>query len=358
MTGEVPAGLQSESENLMLAEIREQPGAVARCLDRNEQTAKAFAEHIRSRGVRYAIIAARGTSDNAAIYAKYLFETNVGLPVALAAPSVLTLYETKLELHDALVIGVSQSGQGTDIVEVLRDAREGGALTLAVTNFADSPLAENADEVLLCHAGLERSVAATKTYTTTLAALAMLVAPLTQDDALERELKGVPDHIAGVLMTDDEIRAVSERYRYMTDCISVARGLNQCTAMEAALKLAETCYLVTHAYSGADLQHGPIAVVDRGFPCLVFNPEGRAHQQLLDLTAQLTERGAECLVFANDDAALRSGERGIRLPVNVPERVSPISYIVAAQLFAFHLARHRGFDPDHPRGLKKVTRTR
>jgi glutamine---fructose-6-phosphate transaminase (isomerizing) len=346
------------SENLMLAEIAEQPAVIARGLDENRKTAQAIAKHVRERNIRCVVIAARGTSDNAAVYAKYLGEIELGIPVALAAPSVWTLYGAELDLRDAMVIGLSQSGQGTDVVEAVRSAKAQGALTLGVTNFADSALAKAADEVLLLHAGAERSVAATKTYTSTLASLALIAAVLSRDTALETELHGVPGQMQAVLATEPDIQRVAERYRFMDDCMVIARGYNQCTAFEAGLKLSETCYVVAHAYSGADFQHGPIAVVDRGFPCLLFNPEGKAHRPMLDLAEKLAERGADRLVFAHDDAALQAAERSVRIPVMVPERVSPLVYIVAAQLFAFHLARIKGFDPDHPRGLKKVTLTR
>lgn len=345
------------SDNLMLAEIAEQPAVIARGLDENRKAAESIAKRVRARNIKFVLIAARGTSDNAAIYAKYLCETELGIPVALAAPSVWTLYETKMQLSDGLVIGLSQSGMGPDIVECVEMAKTQGALTLGITNNPDSDLANASDEVLLLHAGTEKSVAATKTYTSSLAAVALSIAMLSRGPALETELHGVPGLMQAVLAIEPEIERASERYRFMSDCMVIARGLNQCTAFEAGLKLSETCYVVAHAYSGADFQHGPIAVVDRGFPCLLFNPEGKAHGQNLDLAERLGARGAERLMFAHDDASLQASERNIRIPVYVSERVSPLVYIVAAQLFAFHLARHKGFDPDTPRGLEKITQT-
>lgn len=341
----------------MLAEIAEQPAVVARGLLENQKAASSIAKHVRSRGIKFVLIAARGTSDHAAIYAKYLWETELGIPVALAAPSVWTLYDAKLDLREGLVIGLSQSGMGPDIVEVVEHAKKQGALTMGVTNDPASLLAKATDEVLLLHAGAEKSVAATKTYTSSLAAMALTAALLSQDPSLETELRGVPGLMQAVLATEPEIERTAERYRFMTDCMVIARGLNQCTAFEAGLKLSETCYVVAHAYSGADFQHGPIAVVNRGFPCLLFNPEGKAHAQILNLANTLGELGAERLMFAHDDASLAASERSIRIPVYVSERVSPMVYIVAAQLFAFHLARHKGYDPDTPRGLNKITKT-
>lgn len=348
---------RSGSQGLMLAEVREQPDAVARCLDANQEAAARVGEAIRSRGIRYAVIAARGTSDHAAIYAKYLLETTIGLPVALAAPSVTTLYKRPLNLKDSLVMGVSQSGQGTDVVEVIAAAKKAGAYTVGVTNFEDSPLATTPDEALLLRAGVERSVAATKTYTTSLAALGLIAARAAQDEALERELRATPDQLNAVLELNDTVRDAAERYTYIAHCLSVARGINQCTALEAGLKLAETSYIMMHAYSGADLEHGPMAVLDQSVPCILFNVEGEAHEAMLGLAKKIGERGAERLMIAHDEASLKAADHGIRIPVRVPERVSPLVYIAAAQMFAYHLAIHRGNDPDNPRGLKKVTQT-
>lgn len=344
-------------QSLMLAEIREQPEAITRCLDNNRELVTRVAEEIRSRGIRFVVIAARGTSDHAAMYAKYLVETTLRVPVALAAPSVQTLYDVVLNYTDTLVIGISQSGMGTDIVEVVQSAKENGAYTLGITNFEDSLLAKTADETLLLHAGLERSVAATKTYTTSLANIAHLVFTLSRDEDMMRDLRDVPDHLAAVLNLNDCIGDISQRYTYLEDCLVVARGMNHCTAMEAGLKMAETCYIVTHAYSGADLEHGPIAVVDRNVPCIMFNTEGKAHEQVLSLAAKLKERGAERLMIAHDEESLAACRQTIRIPFRVPEKVSPLVYIAAGQMFAYHLALHRGYDPDNPRGLKKVTQT-
>ena len=350
-------GAALHSENWMAAEIAEQPSVIARGLEENRKAAVSIARHVRDRQIKHCMIAARGTSDHAAMYGKYLGETQLGIPVSLASPSVWTLYEAKPNLENSMVIGLSQSGQGTDVIRVLEAAKEQGALTLAITNFGDSPLAAVADEVLLLKAGQERSVAATKTYTASLAALALTTAMVAKDPALESELHGIPGQMQTVLSLEPEIQDVAERYCFMENCMAIARGFNQCTAFEAGLKLSETCYVVAHAYSGADFEHGPIAVVDRGFPCILFNPEGKPHHQLVDLARRLGNRGADRLVIAHDDESLALGERSIRIPVFVPERVSPLVYILAGQMFAYHLAKHKGYDPDNPRGLNKVTKT-
>lgn len=346
----------------MLDEIREQPEAVRRTIQRERGRLARVAAEIKRRDPRLVLIAARGTSDNAAIYAKYLWGIYNGLPIALAAPSLTTVYDRTPRMRDALVVGISQSGESTDIVAVLSAARAQGAYTLAVTSAEDSALASAADEVALCHSGVERSVAATKTYTTQLAVLCLLSALLCGDDALLAALEGAPEAMARVLADEEAVTRHVERYRYMSACVTLGRGFNYCTALEVALKLKETCYVVADPYSGADFQHGPIAIVDADFPALLFAPPGRTLDDLRALSGELGARRAETVVFSSERAALD----GATIPVVLPalpaegqagEAVSPLVYAVAGQLFAHALCQAKGLDPDQPRGLKKVTLT-
>ncbi len=340
----------------MLQEIREQPAAFARMLAEEAGRVDKLAAAARSRGVRMLFLAARGTSDHAAVYLKYLCEIVAGLPAALAAPSVFTLYEGRLHLDHALVLGISQSGKAADVIEVLRRSRDDGQLTGCITNDPGSPMAAAVEHPLCCRAGVERSLPATKTYTTSLGLTALLVAALAEDAALHEALQRIPGWIAEVLDSAAGIAGRTERYRYVEECVVLARGINQCTALETGLKLSETSYLRAHPFSGADFMHGPIAVVDEGYPCLVFAPSGRAHAMMHELVEALCARGAETVIFSDVDETLALATTPFRLPT-VPELVSPIVGIVAAQLFAFHLARIKGRDPDHPRGLLKVTHT-
>lgn len=343
----------------MLEEIREQPQWVERAIEMERTGASELAREIRERGIRHALIAARGTSDNAATYAKYLFEIVAGMPVALAAPSVFTLYDARLDLADTLVIGISQSGQGTDVVQVLSAARAGGAMTACVTNSTDSAITRVSDHILLCHAGEEKAVAATKTYTTAIAVVALLVGVLADDRDLLDGLARVPAMMADTLAVCEEVERSVERYRYMEECAVLARGVNQATALEAALKLTETSYVVAKPYSGADFLHGPIAVVDSGFPCFLFAPDGRAYASQLDLALKIRERGGELIVIGHAPEVLELGTTRVAVPVaDVPELLSPLPYILPGQLFAYYLSRTRGVDPDAPRGLSKVTLTR
>ena len=344
--------------SVMLEEIYEQPLAVAAAVEREQSNVAALVRELHSRGIRQVIIAARGTSDNAATYAKYLIEIVTGLPVALAAPSVYTLYEAKMHLDGCLMIGISQSGQATDVLLSLKAGRAAGAVTASITNEADSPIVQASDYTLLCHAGAEQAVAATKTYTTSLALIALLAGVWANHTELLDGLCSVPQLIQTTLQLDDAIAAACERYRYTQECAVLARGINQCTALEAALKMTETSYLVAKPYSGADFLHGPIAMVSIGFPCFLFAPNGAAYPSMLELALKLRDRGAEMIVVAADPEILALGSKQVAIPVQISELLSPLVYIVPGQLWAYHFARSRGYDPDKPRGLSKVTLTR
>ncbi len=352
----------------MQTEIREQPEAVARALAAAGRQAEALAAAARERGIELLFIAARGTSDHAAIVAKYLFEIELGLPVCLAAPSVFTLYGAPVRLDRAMVLGISQSGEAADANEILRQARERGVLTACVTNHPDSSMARVAEYPLLCHAGEERSLPATKTYTTSLALLYRLAAAMGARPELRAALDDAPAALQLMLNLDGPMADWVERYRYMEECVVLARGVNQATAMETALKLTETSYVRAHPWSAADFLHGPIAAVDEGFPCILYLLRGHTETPMLELMRRLIERRAECVVISDSEAALDEFERrlitgeaagrAIRLPVAIDEMLMPLVAIVAGQLFADHLARVKGRDPDAPRGLNKVTVTR
>jgi glucosamine--fructose-6-phosphate aminotransferase (isomerizing) len=245
----------------MLNEILAQPDIVARLAGEERKTAKKIAELVKSNDIRFVTIAARGTSDHAAIYGKYMLEVQNAMPVALADCSVFTLYDACLRLENTLVIGISQSGEATDVAEYLEKSKSYGALTLAITNEPGSKLTQIADFTMLCHAGKELGVAATKTYTSTLAALYLLSAAIHGDGVLIDRLSVCADRMQSALSMRDIISAKAERYRYMGSGYVMARGYNYCTALELALKLAETSYLEMAGYSAADFLHGPIAAV-------------------------------------------------------------------------------------------------
>lgn len=344
--------------NVMLTEIHEQPDWVERAVQMEHEKAAELASEVRDRGIRFVVIAARGTSDNAATYAKYLLEIVAGMPAALAAPSVFTLYDARLDLSNTLVLGISQSGQGADIVQYLSSARAAGALTACITNSTDSAITRVSDHVLLCHAGEERAVAATKTYTTALAVVALLTAELANRRDLAEGLRRTPDLMRKALELGPTIEHAVERYRYIQECAVLARGINQATALETALKIMETCYVVAKPYSGADFLHGPIAMVSAGFPCFIYAPDGKAYASQLELALKVRDRKGEIIAIARAPEFLELGTTRIPVAVEVEELLSPLVYAIPGQLLACHLARARGEDPDSPRGLTKVTITR
>jgi len=338
-------------------EILEQPHVLAN-LVRDRARFIEIAASLRSRDWRYIMIAARGTSDHAGLYAKYLFGQANGLPVALAAPSLFTLYRTPPRLTDALVIGISQSGVSDDIVSVIRSGREQGAMTLAITNDASSPLAAASQHVIEMQCGDEKSVAATKTYTAELMCIAMLSCALSGESSRFDVLASVPEKAAAILDLDQRVARMVERYRYMSSCVVLGRGFNYASAFEWSLKLKELAYVTAEPYSSADFAHGPIAVVEGGFPVLAVLPQGEVAQEMLAMVRVLVkERQAELVAISNVAGALESASSPIPLPDDLPEWVSPIVGIIPAQLFVYYLARAKGYDPEHPRGLAKITRT-
>jgi glucosamine--fructose-6-phosphate aminotransferase (isomerizing) len=257
------------------------------------------------------------------------------------------------------VVGISQSGQSPDIISVLEEGRRQGCPTLAITNEPDSPLAQSADLVLDIQAGVERAVAATKTYTAELLAIAMLSAGMSGSDQAWQELERVPGWVESVLKVDPEIAGMAQRYRYMNQCVVLGRGYNYATAFEWALKIKELSYVAAEPYSPADFLHGPIAIVDRGFPVLAVAPEGKVFDSLMGLLNQLKhEQLAELVVISNAAESLKLAQSPIALPAGVPEWLTPIVSIVPAQLFAYHLTRAKGYDAEKPRTIRKVTETR
>lgn len=339
-------------------EIRQQPQALMTLLDRETENARRIAADLRARGVEYVVIAARGTSDNAARYGQYLLGAHNRLPVGLATPSLFSVYGEPPRLEDGLVIGISQSGQSPDIVAVLEEGRRQGAPTLAITNDPASPLAAQSDYSFPLHAGEERAVAATKTYTAQLAALALLSCTLGDDSGRLEALRRVPLAVERVLGHEELIAGAVERYRYMETCVVLGRGYNYATAFEIALKLKELNYLIAESYSSADFMHGPIAVVGSGFPALVVAPSGKMFDTIRDFSLEIKSRGAELIIISDRQDLLAEAVTPLPLPEGVPEWLSPIVAVVPGQLFALHLTLVKGNDPDQPQGLQKVTITR
>lgn len=342
----------------LLDEIFEQPDVLQHLLEAQSDNISSIARAIRQNDVKYIFLAARGTSDHAGLYAKYLLGTFNRLPIALAAPSIFSMYHQPPDLSDSLVLGISQSGQSPDIVSVLAEGRRQGVPTLAITNAPGSPLAKAAEFVIDICAGAEEAVAATKTYTAQLMAIAMLSVSLSEDRACSEALRDVPGYIRQVLEMNGALQRAVERFAYMTQCVVLGRGYNYATAFEWSLKLKELTYVVAEPYSSADFQHGPIAIVEHRFPILAVMPEGAVYDDLFAILHQLkAKHDVELVVVSNRAEALELANTPLPLPAALPEWISPLVSIVPAQLFCYHLTRVKGFDAEKPRGLKKVTET-
>lgn len=345
-------------DSLLRQEIAEQPDVLQRLLAEGWAEAESVAGRLRGDAVTHVVIAARGSSDNAARYAQYLFGAHNSLLVTLATPSLFTRYQRPPRMRGALVVGISQSGQSPDLVAVVEEGRRQGCATLAITNVGDSPLAAAADHTILLRAGEERSVAATKTYTAQLMALAMVSTALGGDAARRRELEAVPAHVAGALAANEEaIAGAAAALKDAGHGVVIGRGFNYATAFEVALKAKELAYVAVEPYSAADFLHGPVALVETGFAAIVINVDGAVADEVDDLLGEMTGRGARPVVISNRLSSLARATAPIPLPGLMPEWVSPMAAIVPGQMLAFRLSRIRGFDPDRPRGLRKVTRT-
>jgi glucosamine--fructose-6-phosphate aminotransferase (isomerizing) len=352
-------------------EILEQPTVAARLLGPGrlavETIADAVAHRLADRSLDSVVIAARGSSDHAAVYAQYLFGARLQLPVALATPSLTSLYGVELRLDRALVIGISQSGKSPDIVGAVAAARRQHAPTIAITNDPTSDLAVAAEHVIDLAAGEERAVAATKTYTADLLSVALLVV------AIERRLRGdgvtpdvgdaepelamVPAAIEAAIRTEDQAEAVARHLARHDRLIVVGRGFEYATARELALKLKELAQVAADPYSAADFQHGPFALVEAGFPLIAIAPSGPTAADLDALLDRLSELDVDRVVLSDRSEALERASIGIRLPSILPEWLRPIATIVPGQLLALHLALARGLDPESPRWIRKVTLT-
>lgn len=336
----------------LLDEIREQPEVIARTLEANQTTAREVAQL--ADGCSHAVIAGRGTSDNAGRYAQYVWGSRNGLSVGLTTPSLFSVYDTPPRLDGALVVGVSQSGQSPDIVSVLEEGRAQGRPTVAITNEPDSPLAEFADVVIDIEAGDEVAVAATKTYTAQLAVIAMISEAMSGKvgslgglaalaaDALDREQRA---HEVAATRADIEHAAV------------LGRGVNQATAFEWALKLQELTHIVAQPFSTADFLHGPVAVLEPGYPVLVVAAVGPAIDDVVDVLWRGKEAGASLVAISNSPMVAEMTVDTLTFGSDVEEWLSPIPAIVIGQLFAYYLTLAKGLDPETPRGLRKVTRT-
>lgn len=341
---------------IMSGEMAEQPAVLRRILEEGAPRIREVASAIAARSPRFVLLAARGTSDNAALYTKYLLEIRLGLPCGLTSMSTTTAYGARPDLTDVLVITVSQSGGSPDLVASAKAAREAGAITLAVTNNPDSPLAAVSEFHIDILAGQEKALPATKTYTASLLSLYLLVEGLRGGDGAAAKV--LPELAALVLSRQDEVRQLASRYRFAERMVITSRGYGYPTAKEAALKLMETSYIPALSYSGADLLHGPLAMVDNISPVIAVVTDGKGGEALQPVLDRLRGRGAD-LVVIGPQPQVDAASGGFVLPTDgVPEELQPILEILPLQLLAYEVTIARGQDPDAPRALAKVTETR
>lgn len=338
---------------MLLSEMAEQPAVLAGLIEHGGADAVSASGLLCAPDIHHVVIAARGTSDNAARYAKYVWGSKLGLPVTLAAPSLHTSHGTSPDYSGAAVVGISQSGQSPDLIAVVESGRRQGRPTIVITNQPESPLASLADVVVSLRAGPERSVAATKTYTATLMAIALIAAQSDRMAAISA-LGTVPDAVAEVLDAASQIGAAAEAFGPVRDCVVLGRGYHYATSFEWALKLQEMAYVLAHPFSTADFAHGPFAVLERDFPVLAVAVRGALFDGTVEMLHRIRNERRAHLLVVTDDASI--GLPSIEIP-SIDEWLSPIPAIVAAQVFTEALARVRGVDPEQPRGLRKITKT-
>lgn len=339
-------------------EIAEQPEVAARFLAAQAEPIEAIAASLRQRPVRHVVIAARGTSDHAALYAQYVLGIRHRLSVGLGTPSIVSLYGVVPDFDQTLVVGISQSGASPDIVAVIAAARAQGVPTVAITNEPRSALAAAAERTIDLGAGPERAIAATKSYTAELLAIALLSAALADDPGDRAALAAVPDMLARALALEPEIERIAAEQAGSARALVIARGFEYATAREWALKLKELARVFADPYSSADFQHGPVTLVEPGVPVLAVVRAGAPEADLVALLRRLREDlDAELMVVSDREEALGLATWPVALPDGTPEWLGPIVSIVPGQLHALHLTRARGLDPERPRNLLKVTRT-
>ncbi len=340
-------------------EILEQPAAAARFLATQSDAIDSLAIALRAHTIEHVVIVARGTSDHAAIYAQYVLGVRHGMTAGLATPSVVSVYGADPGLAHSLVVAISQSGASPDIAAVVDAARRQGAPTVALTNDPSSALARSAEWAIDLSAGPERAIAATKTYTASLLAIAALSAALRDDPADRAGVAAIPDGLATMLTLEPEMAEIAQAHAAATRALVIARGYEYATAREWAIKIKELAHVFADPYSAADFQHGPVALVEPGVPLIAIVRAGPTAAGLTGQLLQLREDlDPDLTVLSDVPAALAAATRPVAIPPPPAEWLGPILTIVAGQLHAMHLTIARGFDPDAPRSIHKVTRTR
>lgn len=342
--------------SILKKEILQQPVIINRLIKQETKGISSICTTLRGK-FRYVVIAARGTSDNAARYAQYLLGAQNRYQVALATPSLFSIYKTPPNLKDSLVIGISQSGESPDIVAVISEARKIGCPTLTITNNPNSPLAKQSEFIINIHAGEENAIAATKTYTASLTALAIFSKYLQDDHRGITKIEALPNLMQETIMNSLDLLPAIQRFRYIDSCAVIGRGYNYASAFEIALKIKELTRVMAEPYSSADYRHGPIAIAQPGFPIMIVSPRGAISRDMNDLIDNLVERRAEIILISNQTNKANKSQLFFHLPSQIEEWLSPIVSVIPGQLFAMQLALEKHMNVDKPAGLTKITQT-
>ena len=342
----------------MLQEIMEQPTALANIEEYNKETLTKLAQELNDKKVDRVAFSCRGTSMHASIYGEYLLAIKAGIVSTIIMPSSVTLYGASYNFGNSLVVGVSQSGAAADVMAVIEQANACGSVTVAITNEPDSPLAKLAKYHLYCNAGPEISVAATKTFTTQMAAIAYMIAYWKNDQKLLGCLRDLPKYAAETLAyCDSVLPELAKDYKDMTEGFILSRGLNYAISLEATLKLQETCYIKIKGFAASDFWHGPLAQVQPGMPVIVYAPKGVALKNCQEIADKIREIGVTPLMITNDKDTAAQGVSAL-VPDTGCEFTQPFVFAIFAQRFAEKVCELKGLNPDAPRNLKKVTITK
>jgi len=349
------------TSTIMEEETREAAAAIRKQMQTNEPILEKLSSKLQKKSPEFALTIGRGSSDHACTYAKYILETQAEIVTASAAPSVVTIYQTSLKLSKALVLGISQSGKSPDICQVMSSARSAEATTLAIVNEIDSPLAKAAEYVLPIYAETERAVAATKSYIASLAAVAHLVAKYTKSQKLQLALEKLPSTLE-IVLENGSLNNIIEEFQSVDRTLVIARGFGFPIAQEAALKFKETAKIQAEAFSSAEFLHGPFALISKNLPFLFFIQNDASLQGTLDLAEKIKKLGGRVIIFAPEDIIAKNkltvfADKIVILPPSIDPILDPIVAIQSFYLMVARLAVSRGYNPDQPANLHKVTET-
>lgn len=340
----------------MYKEIVEQSEVIKRSLETNFEFLEKVASAIKEKGTEFIVFVARGSSDNASTFGKYAIEILAGIPVSLAAPSVSSIYGRKLKLDKSCVIAVSQSGMSEDICNFFEMAKENGALCVSLTNNPESPLAKNADFSINMNVGVEKAVAATKTFTAQLLLLGVLASLLGNAENEVQNFKTVEKIIKSTLDREKEIKSFVERFRYMSECFILGRGTTYPIALEFALKIQETSYVRAKGFSTSDFMHGPIAMINSEIPVFLLAIDDETREDLLQTATRLQQQNVDIYSFGDLSQMANHVTKSFEVSGCGLARI--LSMTVLIQLFSYHLCLLKGHDPDSPRIIRKITITK